>query len=78
MSDETKSVIKSKINLAGLLVVICSAVTDPMFKAWFGDIIPPEWISRITFLAGWGIIYFRSNNQANIPLTWNSPWKDKT
>lgn len=72
--DETKSVLKSKINWTVMALVLFSAVSDPMFKAYF-DFIPTEWLTRLSFVAGWAIIYFRSNSQPNIPLDWRNPWK---
>lgn len=75
MSEEVKGAIKSKINLTGIILVILGAVTDPMFRSYFGDLIPPDWFGRITFLAGWAVIYFRSNGQANVSVDWKNPWK---
>lgn len=72
---ELKGGLKSKINLVGLLLVVMSAMSDPMFGAYFGDFIPQEWVSRLSFIAGWGVIYFRSNGEMNIPVDWRNPWK---
>jgi len=72
---QTKGGMRSSINITGILLVLCSAVSDPFFRQVFGDMIPPEWVTRFSFIAGWIIIYFRSNGANNIPLTWNSPWK---
>lgn len=74
MTEETKGGVKSKINLVGILMVVLGAITDPTFRQYFGDLIPVEWFGRITFLAGWAVIYFRSNGQANIPVDWKNPW----
>ena len=73
--EETKGIARSKINISGLLLVLCSAISDPFFRAYFGDLIPEVWASRLTFIVGWAIIYFRSNNQNNIMLDWHNPWK---
>lgn len=75
--EESKGGLKSKINLVGVLLVAMSALSDPMFGAYFGQWVPQEWVSRLSFIAGWAIIYFRSNGQANIPVDWKSPWKAK-
>jgi hypothetical protein len=74
---EVKGAIKSKINITGMILVILGMVTDPMFRSYFGDLIPTEWFGRITFIAGWLVIYFRSNGQANIPVDWKNPWKSE-
>lgn len=76
--EEQKGALKSKINLMGLLIIAISAVNDPMFGAYFGQWIPAEWVTRLSFLSGWAILYFRSNGQANIPVDWKNPWKAKT
>jgi hypothetical protein len=75
MPEETKGILKSKINVSALLLIICSAISDPMFKAYFGDWIPPGILMKVNFLVGWAIIYFRSNAEINIPLDWRNPWK---
>lgn len=75
MAEETKGIATSKINISGLLLVICSAVGDPMFRAYFGDLIPAEWVTRLTFVVGWVIIWLRSNGTPNISLDWKNPFK---
>ena len=72
---EEKGILKSKINISGFLLVICSAISDPMFRAYFGDLIPAEWATRMTFIVGWVIIWLRSNGTPNIPLNWKEPLK---
>lgn len=72
---EEKGIGRSKINWLGIVVVVLGMITDPMFMAYFGDLIPQAYVSKMMFVAGWAVIYFRSNGQANIDLNWKNPWK---
>lgn len=74
-SKETKGIALSKINISAMLLIVCSAISDPMFIAYFGDWIPIGIFTKINFIVGWVIIYFRSNSEVNIPLDWRNPWK---
>lgn len=69
---EGKAIVKSKLNVTGLVMVILAAITDPMFQTMFGTLIPQEWLSRILFIAGWAVIGLRTFGTSQ-PITRN--WK---
>lgn len=76
MEGESKSPTQSKLNWTGLIVVILGAVTDPMFQAYFGDLIPPEYLGKLMFAAGWLVIAFRTfGTSMPISSNWKAPWK---
>ena len=72
---EAKPAVKSKLNWTGVAMVVLGAITDPMFMAQVGDLIPQEWLSRIIFLAGWAVIGLRTLGTGKpVTLNWKSPW----
>ena len=72
---ESKSIVKSKMNWTGILMVILGAITDPTFQTVFASMIPAEWLSRILFLSGWAVIGLRTfGTSAPITLNWKAPW----
>lgn len=73
---EGKSALKSKLNWTGLVMVALGAITDPGFQVLFGNLIPPEWTSRLMFLAGWLVIGFRTvGTDQPITRNWKMPWE---
>lgn len=75
ITTKSKSAAKSKLNLVGLAMVLLGAVTDPAFAPMFGQFIPEEWLGRILFLAGWGVIGLRTfGTNSKIELNWRKPW----
>lgn len=74
---ETKAVAKSKLNLTGLLLVLGGMISDPMFRTYFGDLIPEVWLSKIMFGMGWVVIYLRTfATETKISLNWKNPFKE--
>lgn len=77
MPDDTKSAAKSKLNWTGLIMVLLGAVTDPMFQAYFGDLIPPEIFSKVMFVSGWAVIALRTFGTSQpVTFNWKEPWKN--
>lgn len=72
---DSKPVTKSKLNWTGFALVLLGAITDPSFQIFFGNLISPEWFSRLVFLAGWLVIAFRTLGTSQ-PITrnWKMPW----
>ena len=72
---ESKSIVKSKMNWTGLVMVLLGAVTDPSFRTLFGDLIPEQWLSRILFISGWAVIGLRTFGTTQpVSRNWKLPW----
>ena len=59
----------------GILILLTTALQDPMFAGLFGSIIPPGIIDRLGYLLGLLVMYFRSNGELNVPVDWKQPLK---
>lgn len=74
---ETKSIVKSKLNFTGLVLVFLGMITDPTFKTFFGDLIPPDLLGKIIFVSGWLVIALRTlAKNPKINLNWRNPFED--
>ena len=72
---ESKGALTSRINWLGILILLTTALQDPMFVGLFGSIIPPGIIDRLGYLLGLLVLYFRSNGELNVPVDWKQPLK---
>lgn len=72
---EAKGALTSKINWLGILVILQTALADPMFSGLFGSLIPSELIQRLGYLFGLLVMYFRSNGEPNLLVRWDQPLK---
>ena len=75
---EKKGALRSRINWTAIIMILCSAVSDPMAYAYLGDWLPAQFFSRATFIAGWILLYFRNTGEP-LPITnWKEPFKGAT
>lgn len=72
---ESKGALTSKINWLGILILITTALQDPVFAGLFGSLIPPGIIDRMGYILGLLVMYFRSNGEVNLPIDWAQPLK---
>ena len=70
---EAKGALISKINWLGILVLLTTALQDPVFLGLFGGLIPAGVIDRLGYLLGLLVLYFRSNGEVNVPVDWKRP-----
>ena len=56
---EAKGALISKINWLGILVLLTTALQDPVFSGLFGGLIPAGVIDRLGYLLGLAVMYFR-------------------
>lgn len=75
---EGKPATRSKVNWAGLAMVVMGMISDPSFQIFFGDLIPQAWLPRILFLSGWAVIGLRTLGTTQpVTLNWKMPWSGK-
>ena len=70
---ESKGALTSKINWLAILILLTTALQDPVFAGLFGSLIPPGVIDRLGYLLGLLVLYFRSNGDLNEPVDWKRP-----
>jgi len=70
---ETKGALTSKINWLGILILLTTALQDPVFTSLFGSLIPAGVIDRLGYILGLLVLYFRSNGDVNVPVDWKRP-----
>lgn len=70
---ESKGALKSKINWLGILILLTTALQDPVFADLFGSLFPAGMIDRLGYLLGLAVMYFRSNGDLNVPVDWKRP-----
>jgi hypothetical protein len=72
--EQTKGALRSNINLTGILVILVTALNDPLFSSLFGQWVTQDIIGRIGYVLGLVIMYLRSNGAPNIPVEWSKPF----
>lgn len=72
---EAKGALTSKINWLGILILVVTALQDPVFTDLFGGLLPAGVIDRLGYLLGMLVMYFRSNGEPNVPVDWARPLK---
>src|SRR5574343_1046940 len=72
---ESKGALTSKINWLGILILLTTALQDPVFADLFGSLFPAGMIDRLGYALGILVLYFRSNGEVNLPVDWKQPLK---
>jgi hypothetical protein len=70
---ESKGALTSKINWLGILILLTTALQDPVFADLFGSLFPAGMIDRLGYALGILVLYFRSNGEVNLPVDWKRP-----